>query len=299
MGSAGEVRVYATTERRIDQAAMLIVLHVGGPMPIVQDAATGEFVVAAWRPTRSDDRPLALAPDGRSLLILADYNQRRYGGLCIHSLATDQQRWFDMEADIRVVRAAFSPDGGQIATIDIDIASDTVFVDVLDVTGKQRRRLWSTSGGWSSETRISFSPDGRFVAATYLQPDNTVASVVIDTSGESVRQHNYMGLPVASNGAWLSDGRVVLLNERDMQLVAVSVVEESSEVLCAPDRGPLAIAADRILRIGPWTGSEFVTLVTTDLHDTDEQTFLTIRPPTHIDYADIARQVELVQPEQR
>lgn len=87
---------------------------------------------------------------------------------------------------------------------------ETASVVVLDVDGGGVRELWSAEGGTHAGTVVSWSPDGRFLAVSYLDPDDFDHTVVVDGEGRVVADVPEMAIVGRSRLCWTNDHDLVL-----------------------------------------------------------------------------------------
>ncbi len=305
-----EFAVEALPQRQVPRARLLLGLGlVGEKHVVVLDADSGEFVRVPGMPRGDDWSLLALAPDGSQLLLLCQRGPRRWDGLCLHTLATGRQQWFDALADGQDYLAALSPDGHSIATLSTDddpLHPDDLYglaiVSVIDVATGHRRRLWAGPGSWSAESAVSWSPDGQLVAVTYLQPPNEeldreeeCGTVVIDPNGNMIGYYDLADIPSAPNGAWTSDRDLMMYlpdeEGNEMRLQIINVREGTRRDLGSPDIVPRAIIGNRLIADRSDGPRGYSRLISMDLDGTHRQPFITIRPHSVILPFDIARSV--------
>jgi hypothetical protein len=129
----------AVAMRPVQRARLAVPWTADGHLLLVADADTDELALVPDLPA-SRWALLALTGDGTRLL-LRTWTQ----GLCLHTLATGQQRWIPRGDDGPDFVAALSPDGGTIATLCLpDDPQATIrdatlsAINLIDVTTGQR-----------------------------------------------------------------------------------------------------------------------------------------------------------------
>jgi hypothetical protein len=288
-------------EQRLERARMILgLVDESGFAPVVLDAASGEFVLVPNRPRGPGTAPLALAPDGRTVLLRARREDPGYSGLCQITLATGQRRWFEADSGAIDRRAAMSPDGRTIATVTTDIDpihpddpdAGIATVDLIDVATGQRHRHWSTPGGWSQESNVSWSPNGQLVAASYLTMDDQFATIVIDIQTGPLRHYDRTFILSSSNGVWLNDRELTYIND-DFDLVADHLDNGARILTTKAGARAVAVVNEQIIWLAPLPqDAESADLLTTDLDKANPRTLVTVRPPRMIVTFDIARDYE-------
>lgn len=284
-----EVARSALIERRLEKARMLLVIFEDfGLSAVVLDDASGEFVRPLGAPSGPGIQPIALAPDGRSVLFKSSDQ-----GLSLLTLDTGRRQRFEV-ADSIDRGAAMSPDGLTVAVVATFFdatadagARDLVAIDVIDVATGRRRRLRSVPGDWSAETHISWSPDGLLVAASYLTVDDEVETVVLDRYGDVLRLIEGGFLPASSTGVWLNSREFTYITE-DGHLVADHLDGRVRRLMVA-GADAVAVVDDRVVWLEGWQpGAESANLITTDLFGNDSEVLVRVRPPTGIKLYDNA-----------
>lgn len=280
----------ALPTRPVHRASLLIGMSVapGEPALIVLDSSNNEFVRVPDVPNNPFVLPLSLAPDGTSVLFIAPHNGARQGGLCLHTLATGRQEWFDARAEGQDLDAALSPDGTQIATLTSKHGEDIV-VTLIDLATHSRHLLWSAPGSSCQESTISWSPNGHRIAATYFTPDEEWASVAIDASdGTVLRHYDNAAIIPSANGAWAGDHELLLIDD-DINVTLEDLATRSRRNLGAHITIPLAVLGDHLIEHAHDNPpSDPAPLTVTDLNGRALYTAITIHPPAHLDTFDIA-----------
>ncbi|MFI9848398.1 hypothetical protein ACIHFD_66115 [Nonomuraea sp. NPDC051941] len=258
---------------------------------LVLDADSDEFVTVPGLPAHLSRNTVSLSSDGTRLVFLS--RQDDGAGptrVVLHELATGARQEFVSDG---FVRAALSPDGSRIAVLaDLSngpgipgVGDEIAGIVLIETATDARQPLWSAEGYWQ-EDAISWSPDGRLLAATYLTLDDIITTVVLDLSGKVIGVHeDRVALPGA-HSVWTSDRELIVYPEPDDEspLIAIDVPTGSERRFTRRNFSAyLAITGGRVVR----PGSSPERVVTTDLNDTDERPFLTFRPAVSIEAIDI------------
>lgn len=287
-------------ERPVQQAGMLLGVKpydgkVIEPIALVLDLATDEFVRVPGLAREGAGTVSCLARDGSRLVVLSPAHGDN-GALCLHALATGQQTWYPNMEGERIHATALSPHGHQIATLSTgddpahpdDEDASAALINLIDITTGQTNRLWWNSGGWSLESTVSWSPDGTLLAATFLDPEDERATVVIevDTGIEVARYERAMTLSSA-NGAWRGNHELIYLDEGFRILVA-NLDTGAERVIRQMGSAPIALIGDRYLEHAPSFGPGTAGLLSTAIRDRESEPFITIHSPVVITTCDIA-----------
>ncbi|TXR99734.1 hypothetical protein EAO73_27645 [Streptomyces sp. col6] len=125
----------------------------------------------------------------------------------MRTLADGTELRFDSVTDDACdLLAAFAPNGAHLAVLSDGPEGEQVTVSILDLPGGERRRLWTGQGGATPVGMLSWSPDGRFIAAGFENDDEDPVTVILDVeSGREVARYELMESLSASQGAWLGD----------------------------------------------------------------------------------------------
>jgi hypothetical protein len=205
-------------ERAVGRARLVVGVWVGLLYRVVAlDADRGDLVRL---PIPDSERweALALAPDGRHLLATA----RDAGGLLWYRIASGEQRLLPADRSIGEIDhlAVISADGQHAATLSVRQDPDDrrpehslATLNTVDIATGQRRQLWHTPGGWSSESGIGCSPDGQRIAATYLTMQEEIGTVVVDMDGRLIEHIDGVMISPSGNGAWLNNHHLRCLPE--------------------------------------------------------------------------------------
>jgi hypothetical protein len=177
---------------------------------------------------------------------------------------------------------AFAPNGTVVA-VQAD-SEDTAFVDTVDLITGVRRRLWSGAGRARTTPSITWSADGRFIAATYITDDDTDATIVLDNDGTTVGRFDRMEILPGSGCAWLNDHELLLVPEfwegdgLPLAIVDVATGWQREHTLPEPCHCRGAIDGRLIIQV-PDTGLFFQ-----DLHGSPAEPFLCARsrPQTRV-----------------
>ena len=285
-------------ERPVQQAGLLLgVRQVTGeiliPVALVLDLATDEFVRVPGLPREPRAGVLCMARDGSQILFLSP-GHGEDGALCLHTLATSHQTWYHNPGSEQPQAAALAPDGRQIATLntgedpdDDDDNAGLSLINLIDVATQQTRRMWSTSGGWSQESTITWSPDGTFLAATYLNPEEELATVVIEVAtGTEIARYDSAQILGSPNSTWRGDHELIYL-DNEWQILVADLDTGTERVLGQVLSPPLAVIGDRYIDRAWEAPSGTAGLLSTRL-DGEPQPFITIHSSVVIETCDIA-----------
>jgi hypothetical protein len=238
----------------------------------VLDARTGHFVAVNAFPLDRYGRPLSLSPDGRSMLLLGTRHGRQYGGLCLYTFASGDEKWFDTQFRDQIWLAAMSPNRQLIATLFTTVTS--VGVGVIDVVSGERQILWTTAGGWSAQSAVSWSPDGQLVTCTYATEDEQHATVLIGIDGFVVGHYDDVCVLGSANGTWLSSGDLVGMDTLQWQLCVMNPTAGTRNAVGEPSMFPSGLLDDRlVVPLGRVEG-EPTRFVTTRLDGSDLRSFI-------------------------
>ncbi|MEV0388509.1 hypothetical protein [Nonomuraea sp. NPDC050643] len=259
---------------------------------IVLDADSDAFVTVPGLPPHLSQETVSLSSDGTRLVYVA----RQDDGaapmrVVLHTLATGARQEF---ASDDFLRAALSPDGALLAVL-ADLSSgpgipglgdEIAGIELIETATGTRRRLWAAEGYWE-EASLSWSPDGRLLAATYLTLDDVLTTVVLDLSGKEIGSYaERVALP-GPHSVWASGHELIVYPEPDDEspLIAIDVPTGGERRFARRNfEAYLAISGGRVVRPGSSPGR----FVTTDLNDGDERPFLTVSPAIAIDALDLA-----------
>lgn len=232
-------------------------------------AVGGSDAVRVWDVTTNQDhrsvtrnggmvRALAISPDGRLLVSACDQALNEFGrfNIMVYDIRSGRSLVLFARHKSTPMSAAFHPDGSQVATGSHD---GTVLVWEPKKTGSIIREL---SGDIKGLTRVTYSPDGRWIAAAgepRVQRDadskakgavvlwNAISGVqtLVRTTKADVRE-----LRFCTDGllhAVIGDGDVLTWNPRDgeQHIQSHCPLERSSVVALSLDGRLLAAAAPR------------------------------------------------------
>ena len=160
----------------------------------------------------------ALAPDGTRLLL----GLHGASGLWLVPLAAGAgpSRFvpFPREPDRAPDVAALAPGGDRVAGLGSAWAGWTdddsrAAVTVVDIESGQARELWSAAGAPTADAVATWSPDGRFIAVTWVDADDHNHSAVLDDDGTLVVDLPEMDVLAGTRLAWTGDHGLLLLHE--------------------------------------------------------------------------------------
>jgi Tol biopolymer transport system component len=274
-----EVDLDVLPARPVRRARMLLDLFDRGRhRVVVLDADTGEWVLPPG--VQGSGRPPALSPDGTAVALLVGPYPHR---LVWCTLQTGQRRELPRSRGVFDHAVAVSPDGRALATNstgpDHSDLDSVAAIDLVDLAGGQRRRLWQESGGWVNESAVAFSPDGALLAVTYYDADGEWATAVVDSAGAVVRRYPDTYLPRSANTAWTAGGHLLFTDG------------EGSVVLADVRAGTIRNLGERsVPSLGTWHDAIVVGLANRTGHCIGlamedamtgrRRSLATIRPPT-------------------
>jgi hypothetical protein len=183
-----------------------------------------------------------------------------------------------------------SPDAGRVAVL--STARDGAVLAVVDVATGARWPIWSAPGGWSAESGVSWSSDGRRIAVTYLEEDaeedeERAVTVVVDPAGTVLARLVDANVPPASHGAWTGDGDLAVTHEDDGELHVVALSGAAPVAVGTGHRGEvLAVVGDRLVTDG--SDRERTILLTTALDGTAPRPLVRVRPRLAVHFVDLA-----------
>ncbi|GAA3597805.1 hypothetical protein GCM10022419_096430 [Nonomuraea rosea] len=258
---------------------------------IVLDADSDAFVTVPGLPAHLSRETVSLSTDGTVLVFLTPQDDGAGPmRVVLHTLATGARREF---ASDDFMRAALAPDGALLAVLaDLSngpgipgVGDESAGVALIETATGARRTLWSAEGYWE-ESSISWSPDGRLLAATYLTTDDVLTTVVLDLSGKELGSYaERVALP-GPHSVWASGRELIVYPEPDDEgpLIAIDVPTGGERRFTRQGfEAYLAVSGGRVVRPSSSPGR----FVTTDLNDGDERPFLTVSPAVAIDALDI------------
>jgi hypothetical protein len=167
-------------------------------------------------------------------------------------------------------------------------------IDLIDVATGRRRRLWSTPGGWSAESAISWAPNGQLIAVTYLiwheeRGDDYCESAVIDPAGEVRWQCLDALIPRLSNGAWLTGHELLAVVEYEFEPFVVNTSNGGRRNLGGPRGLPWAAGGGRLIWSSSADQGSAAWLYLTDLDGANARPLITTPTRWNIHEIDLAR----------
>ncbi|GII80824.1 hypothetical protein Sru01_58060 [Sphaerisporangium rufum] len=277
-------------ERPVGRAALAV--EVRGTL-VVLDAETREFVRLPRPVPEASFR--SLSADGSRMLLVKD-SARSRGGICALTLADGEEQWFATPDERSDQDAMLSPDGTVIATLADSGEEDPghAVIGVLDPVTGCRRDLWRAEGAASWESGLCWSPDGRWIAATYMiwdveYDDDALSTVIVDAENGAVRIGPIIRSSLLGNthSPWVDDDRLAFRREcMDVDQLFVVDVERGEETPGPEFVGhPWGIIDGRFVyqlsSLERWD-PEASTFYTTNLDNADRSTLFVIRPRAEI-----------------
>ncbi|GIJ48825.1 hypothetical protein Val02_57110 [Virgisporangium aliadipatigenens] len=248
------------------------------PVPVVRDRDTGEFV----RPAAAEGLDaVALTPDGHNLLARKD-QQTRDPRLVLVRLGEERGSYRDLCRN-HSSTAAMNPDGVTVANFgdhsDPDIGEHDpnriVYVDLIDSSSGDSRRLWSTRGDPRSHSACAWSPNGELLAVSFETYDRyeTFEDIicVVDRTGAELGRWTWLDLPGAPNATW-TNPREFAVRDHDCRICTVSVGSDASIQTSTADTNAFLAVADghlygiRTVHEDPRPGHFSIELYVTDLN---------------------------------
>ncbi|MDP9793842.1 hypothetical protein J2S43_002354 [Catenuloplanes nepalensis] len=270
----------ALLDRAAVERADLIALvraHDGRSTLIARDARTGGFCGLPLGPLET---PRAVSYDGTRFLV----SDLAGGRLLLRTVGGDADTVLPSEGE-QSGAVAFSPDGTGVAML--NQAGGRALLSVVDLRSRGARTVW-TGEGAAEDLALTWSPGGRFLAATYVTPDDTSATVVVGHDGALVAGQDGMEIVGSSHRAWLDDHRLLLVDEfwpdGVPPIVVLDPATGARERLRRTRHGAvLGAAGGRLLHLIDREG-----VVTETTAETDRRPFLIVGPDLSVAFLDVA-----------
>jgi hypothetical protein len=165
---------------------------------------------------------------------------------------------------------------------------DQAVLSTVDTSTGVRRRLWSRPGVASVDPAVTCAPDGGFVAATYLTPEDSFATVVVRRDGTVVAELDGFEIAGGSNRAWLHPHHLLVGEEysgEDPWPIIVLDPATGARRALTPTRagGILGTLHGRLLQRVNREG-----IFTSTLDGSDLQPLLLVGPPYDVAFFDTA-----------
>jgi Tol biopolymer transport system component len=203
-------------------AAALLPLHaqqraIGPRESSSSSAARAPTSRRVWSDPAEDQRDGGnVSPDGRSYAFAAG----REAALAVRTLATGETRYLtgsrasQPTSDASAYTPMFSPDGKHIAYAwDVD-SLPGYEVQVIDVDGGSRRRLYRPVGS-ADPIPTDWSRDGRYVVATEATSDRTVRLLLLPIDGGAPRVlKSFLDWQRPSHAKMSPDGKLLAYDNR-------------------------------------------------------------------------------------
>jgi TolB protein len=194
----------STSPTLITQEAQSDVRWRGGRISFGAHRGTNDFEIATIRPggeglriltdNAVDDREPDWSPDGQTIVFSRFDQDQRTARLCLIGADGSGERFLTDPDTFQDTSPAWSPDGTQIAFLR---SSSTPYTYWLMVVGSDGNDLRALSNEPVGPGRISWSPDGRFIAGGNIY--------VLDVA-TGVRRSLYTASFVSPAPAWSPDG---------------------------------------------------------------------------------------------
>ena len=267
-----------------------------------RDSSTGEFRPVSFTMTAQprhppDVRPQAflrfhsLSPDGSQLLVGEPHHYE-----CLVPLApgAGPGRFvpFPPEPDRPPALATLAPDGIQVAAMttagDQSTDDNRVILIVVDTGSGQARELWSARGAPTSDAVVTWSPDGLFIAVTWVDGDDFSHSAVVDRAGTVVADLPHLEVLGEARPAWTGDHELLLFHEYwddDIGPEPIVLLDPATghqrQIEC-PGAGGVHGALDGRLLIPSPDGG----IVSTAFDGSDPRTLVTFEADLHVTFFD-------------
>ncbi len=284
LGPEVTVDVGSLRVRSVDRADVLVHLRAqdGTTTLAVREAGTGRYAELPAPAVSSYAEPLALAADGSRILFQTAARTRPV----VHHLATGIAELLPHLERVHDRHAAFGADAGTVVTL-ADEGDDAV-LSTVDTAGGVRRRLWSGPGTASVDPVVSCSPGGDFIAATYVTPEDSFATVVLRRDGTPAVKLEGTEISGGSNRAWLDPHHLLVVEEysdEDPWPIIVLDPATGRQRTLAPTRaGPiLGTVGGRLLHRVDGEG-----VFTSDLDGSDLRPLLVVGPRYEVAFFDTA-----------
>jgi len=212
-------------------------------------ATSGDAVVRL--PIPGDLAPLALDARGRRLLLAQRPRPAASTWTLVeHEISTGAQRRIPLPEDVLLVAAAWLDEKRVVVMSDGEDPEDpdasVAVIEMLNLVSGEHRRVWATQGGSSGESGVACSPDGRLVAVTYLHPDDTSTTAVIDLAGNTVTSLEITEITPAGNQNWLDSTTLLCAPRWGRPLCTIDIHTHAERHLPYLDT-PLARVGDLLI----------------------------------------------------
>ena len=284
---------------------LLQMITMAGPVTVVQDAGSGQFLIPPDVQPTSDADVVALSPDGTQVLLIEQHGDVRRIGR--YDVGAGWVGWVPLSAPAWVCRAATMADRRTAVVLaetwdepqEVD-TEGTIAITAVNLDTGQHDTLYSAAGSLVAESTIAVSPDGQYIAATYnadAPADDVNESyshaVVVDLRGRLVLHRRGAEIVPQGNTGWLNRSHVACecLDADGMPAPvfdAIDVFSGERRPLRSSRRRPVARLGDRFLfQVGTPAG-EGPRLETGALDGEDWRPFLAIQEPSLIMRVDAA-----------
>ena len=282
-----EIQFELLHERSVARAKLLVEIGSETSSEVaVLDADNNDFVRLGGLPERSSVETISLSNDGTKLLASVRQKHSRLSSfqLIIHELDTGIQKFYATSGGGYLL-GSISPDGNHIAALNDTSSEDAqAALDVIKVSTGERESVWTGDGWWETERAVNWSPDGSLVAATYLNANDELATLIIDPVAKIVQgMHVGYGLIQSSHGSWLANRELMVYSENEAELTSINIEKGSRRNFAWPSdrRDIFKMVYNRRLVWKAYSDpyeSDRTLLYSTNLEGRDRQDFIIIRP---------------------